>query len=183
MSNEKVKLYHEKQRLQLCGLHSLNSLFQKKVFSKETLDSFVNKHDKSRFWNEYSTFLTGNYDLRILMDALESKGYVLRAIDSSECFEAFSYKNCLGLLLNIAVERPFISSIPIVCSFVKSGRHWLTIKSVDEEKYYNFDSKFSRPELIGYESDLIAYLNKLDRVQTYIYIVIEESIAAKFEQE
>ncbi|CAM4819699.1 unnamed protein product [Rotaria magnacalcarata] len=117
------------------------------------------------------------------MDALESKGYVLRAIDSSECFEAFSYKNCLGLLLNIAVERPFISSIPIVCSFVKSGRHWLTIKSVDEEKYYNFDSKFSRPELIGYESDLIAYLNKLDRVQTYIYIVIEESIAAKFEQE
>ncbi|CAF3298874.1 unnamed protein product [Rotaria socialis] len=182
MPNEKVKLYHEKQRLQLCGLHSLNSLFQKKVFSKETLDSFVHTHDKSRFWNEYSTFLTGNYDLRILMDALNSKGYVLRAIDISECFETFSYKDCLGLLLNIVVERPFISSIPIVCSFAKPGRHWLTIKSVDGEKYYNFDSKLSQPELIGYQSDLVAYLNKLDRVQTYFYIVIEEDLAAKFEQ-
>ncbi|CAF2372355.1 unnamed protein product [Rotaria sp. Silwood2] len=182
MSHEKVKLYHEKQRLQLCGLHSLNSLFQRKLFNKETLDSIVHEYDKSLFWNEYSTFYTGNYDLRIIVEALKLQGYIIRIIDSTESFETINFKDCFGLLLNISVERPFFDRLPVVRSLTKPGRHWLTIKSIDGEHYYNFDSKLSQPKLIGNQTDLIEYLNTFDRAETHIFIVIEEGLVDKFEQ-
>jgi hypothetical protein len=31
-------IYHEKQEKQLCALHSLNNLFQERIFSKANLD-------------------------------------------------------------------------------------------------------------------------------------------------
>lgn len=181
MTDEEKKLYHERQRLQLCGLHALNSLFQKRVFTKQALDSIVHQYDKSVFFNEYSSFVTGNYDLRIMIEALNSQGYILRAIDPSESLDTFSYKDCFGLLLNITVGRPIIDHIPILCSLGKPGRHWLSIKSLDGEQYYNFDSKLSHPKLIGDQNDLIEYLSSFDRAQTYIYIVLDEKFAEKFE--
>ena len=182
MINDKEEFYHEKQKLQLCALHSLNNLFQKKIFTKRTLDSIVYEYDKSWCWNEYSTLFTGNYDLTIILDALKSQGYTLRAIDVNESLDKFNFKDCLGLLLNIPIERPFFDRLPVIRSFTKPGRHWLTIKSTDGEQFFNFDSKFSKPRLIGNQNDLIQYLNTLDRAQTYMYIVIEESMMEKFEQ-
>ena len=181
-NNEKNKLYHERQKLQLCALHSLNNLFQKNVFTKQMLDSIVYEYDKSWCWNEYSSFFTGNYDLTILLDALKSKGYTLRAIDINESFDIFNYKDAFGLLLNVPLERPFFDRLPVIRTFTKPGRHWLTIKSVDEEQYFDFDSKFSQPKLIGNQNDLVEYLNKLDRPQSYVYIVIHESMIDRFEQ-
>jgi josephin len=182
MANEEIKLYHERQKLQLCALHSLNSLFQKNHFTKSQLDSIVHEYDKSWCWNEYSTLFTGNYDLRIILDALKNEGYTLRAIDINESFDAFNFKDCFGLLLNIPLERPFFDRLPLVRSFTKPGRHWLAIKSIDGKQYYNFDSKLSQPNLIGNQTDLIQYLNTLDRAQSYMYIVIEEAMSEKFEQ-
>src|SRR5689334_1930276 len=101
MDNEKAKLYHEKQKLQLCALHSLNSLFQENVFTKKSLDSIVHQYDKSWVWNEYSSLFTGNYDLRVILDALQHHGYELRAIDINESFDTFDFKDYFGLLLNI----------------------------------------------------------------------------------
>ena len=54
MSTEKPTFYHERQKLQLCALHSLNNLFQKHHFNKQTLDSIVHEYDQSWCWNEYS---------------------------------------------------------------------------------------------------------------------------------
>lgn len=181
MTDEKPKLYHERQRLQLCALHSLNSLFQKNRFNKKNLDEIVNGYDKSWCWNEYSTLFTGNYDLRIILDALQSEGYTLRAIDISESFEKFPFKDCFGLLLNTPLERAFFDRLPVVRSFTKPGRHWLTIKSIDQKNYYDLDSKLSQPELIGDESKLIERLKKYNRAQTYMYIVVHASMYAKFE--
>jgi len=182
MNDVKPKLYHERQKLQLCALHSLNNLFQKNLFNKKMLDSIVHGYDKSWCWNEYSTLFTGNYDLTIILEALKRRGYTLRAIDINESFDRFNYKDCFGLLLNIPLERPFFDRLPLIRSFTKPGRHWLTIKSVDKEQYFNFDSKFSQPKLIGNQNDLIEYLNKLPREQTYIYMIIEEIRSEEFEQ-
>jgi josephin len=168
--------------LQLCALHSLNSLFQKTLFTKQKLDSIVYEYDKSWCCNEYSSLFTGNYDLTILLDALKSQGYTLRAIDVNEPFDKFNFKDYFGLLLNIPLERPFFDRLPVIRSFTKPGRHWLSIKSIDGEQFYNFDSKYSKPKLIGNQDDLIQFLNTLDRAQTYMYIVIEESMVEKFEQ-
>jgi len=182
MNDETSKLYHERQKLQLCALHSLNSLFQKSLFTKKQLDSIVHEYDKSWYRNEYSTLFTGNYDLRIILDALESQGYTLRAIDINESFNTINFKDSFGLLLNIPLERPFFDRLPLVRSLTKPGRHWLTIKSIDGEKYFNLDSKLSQPQLIGNETELIKYLNTLDRPESYMYLVVKEPITEKSEQ-
>jgi josephin len=179
---EKLNLYHEKQKLQLCALHSLNNLFQNNHFDKHALDAIVHEFDKSWCWNEYSSLFTGNYDLTIILEALKRKGYTLRAIDINEAFERFDFKDCFGLLLNITIERPYFDRLPLVRKFTKPSRHWLAIKSIDGEQFYDLDSKLSKPKLIGNQTNLIAYLNALDRAQSYMYIVIEESMAEKFEQ-
>jgi hypothetical protein len=70
----------------------------------------------------------------------------------------------------------------VIRKFTKPGRHWLTIKSLDQEKYYNFDSKLSQPELIGDQTKLINWLNELNRADTYMYIVVEVGKIAAFEQ-
>ena len=181
MSDDQPKLYHERQRLQLCALHALNSLFQKPLFTKKILDEIVYGYDKSWCWNEYSTFVTGNYDLTILLDALKREGYTLRAIDINEPLETVEYKDCFGLLLNIALPTSSFDRLPVIRSFTKPGRHWLTIKSVDHEFYYDFDSKHAQPVFIGNQTALIEHLKKFDRTQTYMYIVIEGTKLEQFE--
>ncbi|CAF0949926.1 unnamed protein product [Rotaria sordida] len=146
------------------------------------LDSIVHEYDKSLFWNEYSTFYTGNYDLRIIVEALKLQGYAVRIIDSTESFNTINFDDYFGLLLNIPVERPFFDRLPIVRSLTKPGRHWLTIKRINREQYYNFDSKFSQPKLIGNQTNLIEHLNTLDRTQTHVFLVNEEALIDKFEQ-
>ncbi|CAF0868355.1 unnamed protein product [Adineta ricciae] len=98
----------------------------------------------------------------------------------NESIDAFDFKDCFGLLLNITLDRPFLDRLPLVSSWTKPGRHWLAIKSVDGEHYYNLDSKLSQPRLIGGQTDLKDYLNKLDRAQTYMYMVIDETMTEKF---
>lgn len=179
---KKPVLYHERQRLQLCALHALNNLFQKDLFTKQALDAIVHEYDKSWCWNEYSTFYTGNYDLTILLDAFKRQGYTLRAIDVNESLESFEFKDCLGLLLNIPLPRAYFDRLPLIRRWTKSARHWLAIKSIDGEDYYDMDSNLPQPKLIGDRTKLIEYLGKLDRMQTYMYMVIEQAMVEKFAQ-
>lgn len=44
-ASELKKLYHEKQEKQLCLLHTLNNLFQRKEFTKSDLDEICTKYD------------------------------------------------------------------------------------------------------------------------------------------
>ena len=182
MTDEKPKLYHERQRLQLCALHSLNSLFQQPLFTKKSLDDIVAELDKSWCWNEYSTLITGNYDLRIIIEALKRQGYTLRAIDNTQPFDAFSFEDYFGLLLNIPLKMSYFDRLPVVRSFTKPGRHWLSIKSVDGQMFHNFDSKNTKAELIGNRTALIDFLKQYSREHTYIYIVLREDEVDQFEQ-
>ncbi|CAK5099969.1 unnamed protein product [Meloidogyne enterolobii] len=42
-SSEKQQIYHEKQRKQLCLLHTLNNLFQRREFSQQELDEICER--------------------------------------------------------------------------------------------------------------------------------------------
>lgn len=181
MTDENQKLYHERQRLQLCALHSLNSLFQRQLFTKKSLDDIVAEFDKSWCWNEYSTFITGNYDLTIILEALKRQDYTLRAIDPSEPLEIFPFEDCFGLLLNIPLKTSYFDRLPVIRSFSKPGRHWLSITRANGERYFNFDSKNAKPELIGDGTALIAFLKKYPLAQTYIYLVIHQDQLENFE--
>lgn len=72
------QIYHEKQRRELCALHALNNVFQdSNAFTRETLqeifqrlspNTVVTPHKKSMLGN-------GNYDVNVIMAALQTKGY------------------------------------------------------------------------------------------------------------
>ena len=71
-------VYHERQSLQLCALHVLNNLAQEKAFSKSDLDSICNElaPDSYSWWNPHRSAIgLGNYDVNIIMSALQLKGY------------------------------------------------------------------------------------------------------------
>lgn len=180
--NSPSQFYHERQRLQLCALHSINNLFQRSVMRKSDLDAIVQKFDKSWCFNEYSTVFTGNYDLTIILEALKSHGYTLRAIDANEPFESFNLHQAFGLLLNKALDQPFFERLPLIRRWSKPARHWFVIKRLDGENYYDLDSKLAAPRRIGNEKDLIEYLNQFDRKLNYFYLVIEESQAELFQR-
>ena len=177
----KIDCYHERQRLQLCALHSLNNLFQRPLFDKKKLDSIVKKYDRSMFWNEYSSFYTGNYDLAIILEALQCENHTLKAISNDEPLEQFNYEECLGILLNISIEGMLRNVLPFIDYFSKPGRHWLVLKTFDKKQFYNLDSKLSRPKLIGDRTELIKHLQNYREQGSYIYLVINADIAKQFE--
>lgn len=71
------KFYHEKQVRELCALHALNNLFQDKdAFSKIELDSICHNLSPENWINPHKSILgLGNYDVNVIMSALQSRGY------------------------------------------------------------------------------------------------------------
>lgn len=79
----KNSFYHEKQRKQLCLLHSLNNLFQKEKFNKHDLDKICEELDRSTWFNSHRSWLgLGDYDANVLMAALDKEGYTCTWFDS-----------------------------------------------------------------------------------------------------
>uniref|UniRef100_G1TSG2 Josephin-1 n=1 Tax=Oryctolagus cuniculus TaxID=9986 RepID=G1TSG2_RABIT len=73
-----AQIYHEKQRRELCALHALNNVFQDgQAFTSQLAsclicrlspNTMVTPHKKSMLGN-------GNYDVNVIMAALQTKGY------------------------------------------------------------------------------------------------------------
>lgn len=68
-------VYHEKQVKELCALHALNNLFQTaNSFSKEQLDAICHSLSPDVWINPHKSLLgLGNYDINVIMKALQSK--------------------------------------------------------------------------------------------------------------
>ena len=73
----KMEIYHERQRLMLCAVHSLNNLFQdRNAYSKEDLDGISYQLSPDSFVNPHKNMLgLGNYDVNVMMVALQQKNY------------------------------------------------------------------------------------------------------------
>lgn len=73
-SNE---IYHEKQVRELCALHALNNLFQARdAFTKAELDYICHSLSPDRWINPHKSMLgLGNYDINVIMKALQDRGY------------------------------------------------------------------------------------------------------------
>lgn len=69
------EIYHEKQVRELCALHALNNLFQcKDFFTKSELDEICNNLSPDNWINPHKSMLgIGNYDINVIMKALQSK--------------------------------------------------------------------------------------------------------------
>ncbi|WCJ29253.1 JOSEPHIN-like protein [Euphorbia peplus] len=151
MENEsnKAQVYHERQKLQFCLMHTLNNLFQKKEeFSRLSLDSIAQKlvlDDPDRqnwtplsiVFKPHHNSLTGNYDINVLIAALESKGKTVIWHDKRIGASSIDLDDdtLFGIVLNVEVRR--------YAGFWKS-RHWLALRKIGGV-WYNLDSDLRNP--------------------------------------
>ncbi|XP_047505358.1 josephin-1 isoform X3 [Pieris napi] len=72
----KPQIYHEKQVKELCALHALNNLFQtRNTFSKSDLDTICRSLSPNVWFNPHRSMLGfGNYDINVIMAALQKQG-------------------------------------------------------------------------------------------------------------
>lgn len=151
MSREEPGVYHEQQRLQFCLLHSLNNLFQRKdAFTRESLDLIADRlvlddPDKQRWtplsllFKPHHNALTGNYDVNVLIAALEGEGKRVAWHDHRGGAAAIGLEDpdgkLMGLVLNVPVRR---------YAGLWRSRHWVAVRKV-EGVWYNLDSDLDGP--------------------------------------
>lgn len=144
-------IYHEKQRRELCALHALNNVFQdSNAFTRETLqeifqrlspNTMVTPHKKSMLGN-------GNYDVNVIMAALQTKGYEAVWWDKRRDVNAIALSNVMGFIMNLPSSLCWGPlKLPL------KRQHWICVREVGGT-YYNLDSKLKVPEWIGGESEL-----------------------------
>ncbi|XP_022752659.1 josephin-like protein [Durio zibethinus] len=150
MASEQNQIYHERQRLQFCLLHSLNNLFQQKdAFTGASLNSVAEKlvlDDPSKeIWTPFSLVfkphhnsVTGNYDINVLIAALEGKGKTLIWHDSRNGASAIDLNDgmLMGIVINVPVRR---------YGGLWKGRHWMALRKIDGV-WYNLDSDLQEPQ-------------------------------------
>nr|CAG4651457.1 EOG090X0HOM [Simocephalus serrulatus]SVE94598.1 EOG090X0HOM [Simocephalus serrulatus] len=149
-------IYHEKQSKQLCALHTLNNLFQKAdTFTKTQLDDLCLQLTPNSWINPHrSVFGLGNYDVNVVMAALQLMECDLVWWDKRRKITAHEINSSMGLILNLPSPSKVGSLL-----FPFRTKHWLAIRQFDSV-YYNLDSKLKSPEPIGDVNQLIEHLTK-----------------------
>ncbi|KAF6288250.1 Josephin domain containing 2 [Rhinolophus ferrumequinum] len=70
-----LPVYHERQRLELCAIHALNNVLQQQLFSQEAADEICKRLAPDCRLNPHRSLLgTGNYDVNVIMAALQGLG-------------------------------------------------------------------------------------------------------------
>lgn len=166
-----AKIYHEKQSRMLCGVHSLNNALQQKLFDKTKFDEICLKLDSNKVANSYrNIFGLGNYDVNVLMHALNEEGYSLMWLNATkEINESYLNPNNIEAYL-VNKPQPFKVlnfNLPIW------GKHWISFKYINDTEtpgYYNLDSKLYDPEFISSDTEsFYQHLNSM-RVDKEVYI-------------
>uniref|UniRef100_T1J928 Josephin-2 n=1 Tax=Strigamia maritima TaxID=126957 RepID=T1J928_STRMM len=166
-------IYHEKQVKELCALHALNNLFQNSsAFTKPLLDEICYNLSPNHFLNPHkSIFGLGNYDVNVIMAALQLKNCEAIWFDKRKDPSCLNFYNIQGFILNIPTEY--------YIGFVKlpiQRKHWIAIRQVDDV-FYNLDSKLDKPELIGGENELLVYLRQqIDMHEREIFVIVKKEV-------
>ncbi|XP_077887682.1 josephin-2 isoform X1 [Ictidomys tridecemlineatus] len=139
-------VYHERQRLELCAVHALNNVLQQQLFSQEAADEICKRLAPDSRLNPHRSLLgTGNYDVNVIMAALQGLGLAAVWWDRRRPLSQLALPQVLGLILNLPSPVSLgLLSLPL------RRRHWVALRQVDGV-YYNLDSKLRAPEALGNE--------------------------------
>ncbi|MBN3291593.1 TTY1B protein, partial [Polypterus senegalus] len=149
MCESAPEIFHEKQRLELCAIHALNNVLQERIFTKEAADEICKRLAPECRVNPHRSFLgTGNYDVNVIMAALQSRGLAAVWWDKRRSVDLLHLDHILGFIMNI----PSLVSLGFL-SLPFRRRHWIAVRLVNE-CYYNLDSKLKGPVRIGDTCDL-----------------------------
>ncbi|XP_069689307.1 josephin-2-like isoform X2 [Periplaneta americana] len=152
-------IYHERQVKELCALHALNNLFQERdAFSKTELDAICYSLSPNVWINPHKSLLgLGNYDINVIMAALQRKGHEAIWFDKRKDPKCLNLDNILGFILNVPSDYKLgFVLLPL------RRRHWVTIRQI-HGTYYNLDSKLESPQLIGRASQQSRMASKVPR--------------------
>ncbi|KAJ8289943.1 hypothetical protein GJAV_G00007010 [Gymnothorax javanicus] len=171
LSMSEGDVFHEKQRLELCAIHALNNVLQERVFTKDTADDICKRLAPQCVVNPHRSMLgTGNYDVNVIMAALQSRGLAAVWWDKRRSVQCLCMEKVQGFILNV----PSRVSLGIV-SLPLRRRHWLAVRQVNGP-YYNLDSKLKNPVCIGGEAELRSFLNEQlsQDVSEMLLVVLKE---------
>lgn len=151
MESEKTEIYHEKQKLQFCLLHALNNLFQQQeAFTRARLNEISGKlvldDPSKKTWTPLSIVFkphhnafTGNYDINVLIAALEEKDKIVVWHDRRNAASTIDLDGAddslFGIVLNVPARR---------YALLWKGRHWITMRKIGGV-WYNLDSDLPKP--------------------------------------
>ncbi|XP_071966036.1 josephin-2-like [Antedon mediterranea] len=174
MSVEKCTVYHEKQRWQMCALHALNNVFQDgKAFQKQNLDEICQSLAPSSRPNPHKSMLgLGNYDINVIMAALQRKDCEAVWWDKRRNPNELNLRNIIGFIVN--------TTSPIKVGYVNlpiKPKHWIALRQIDNV-YYNLDSKLSKPVEIGNSDAFLDYLKEGVNLKTWqLILVVSQNVA------
>ncbi|XP_014233181.1 josephin-2 [Trichogramma pretiosum] len=168
-------IYHERQVKELCALHALNNLFQERGYSKQELDQICYSLSPDVWINPHKSLLgLGNYDINVIMAALHKKGCEAVWFDKRRDPKCLHLENIQGFILNIPTDYKLgFVLLPL------KRRHWVALKKI-QGAFYNLDSKLDSPQLIGKDSDLLAYLKEqIDSKEKELFLVVSQEVDSK----
>ncbi|XP_058198881.1 josephin-like protein [Rhododendron vialii] len=174
------QVYHERQRLQFCLLHSLNNLFQERgAFTRSHLNAIAEKlavDDPTKgtwtplsviFQPHHNTF-TGNYDINVLIAAVEEKGKRVVWHDRRSGASAIDLDQgedkLMGIVLNVPVRR---------YGGLWKGRHWVALRKI-EGAWYNLDSDLAAPLSFKDTEEVKEYLDVVIGGGAEVLLVMNE---------
>ncbi|KAG8096655.1 hypothetical protein GUJ93_ZPchr0013g36571 [Zizania palustris] len=176
-SGSSSKVYHERQRLQFCLLHALNNLMQEKgSFTRAELDGIAenlvrtdpNKDQwtPSLIFKPHHNVFTGNYDVNVLITALEARNKKVVWHDHRKGASSIDLDAAalVGLMINVPVRR---------LGGLWTGRHWVAIRSINGT-WFNLDSDFSVPREFQDKEKLIAFLDSIINQGGELMIVLQD---------
>ncbi|CAK7301181.1 JOSD2 [Vulpes lagopus] len=117
---------------------------ERQIVARLAPDSRLNPHR--------SLLGTGNYDVNVIMAALQGLGLATVWWDRRRPLSQLALSQVLGLILNLPSPMSLgLLSLPL------RRRHWVALRQVDGV-YYNLDSKLRAPEALGDEDGVRAFL-------------------------
>ncbi|XP_024943441.1 josephin-2 [Cephus cinctus] len=165
-------IYHERQVKELCALHALNNLFQERGFSKQELDQICYSLSPDVWINPHKSLLgLGNYDINVIMAALQHKGREAVWFDKRRDPNCLCLENIEGFILNVPTEYKLgFVLLPL------KRRHWVALRKI-HGAFYNLDSKLDAPQLIGKDNELLAYLKEqIDSKEKELFLVVSREV-------
>ena len=110
--------------------------------------------------------------MNAIIKALETKDMEVIWFDKRKEIteESIEINRAFGYIMNIPSDYTFfrIVTLPI------NSRHWVSLRKLSDENYYNLDSKLDKPKSIGSNENFIEYLKKEMSSNSEIFIVISK---------